>query len=99
MAVSTARSQITKPRPPAAAATGELPQLGWQRYVPALTWAMVALGVALRLERYLLQFPLWGDEGMVAANFLDRGYAELVRPLDYRQICPLFCLWAELTAV
>jgi hypothetical protein len=60
---------------------------------------MVALGIGLRLARYLLGFPLWGDEAMVAANFLDRGYADLARPLDYRQVCPLLFLWAELAVV
>src|SRR2546423_374788 len=44
----------------------------WARYAPQAAWAFVALGILLRLARYLLCFPLWGDECMVAVNFLDR---------------------------
>ena len=28
-------------------------------------------------------------------NFIDRGYAELLQPLDYHQVAPLLFLWAE----
>ncbi len=59
----------------------------------------VALGVMLRLVRYLLNFPLWCDETMLAANLLDRSYLELLQPLDYRQVCPVLFLFIELTAV
>ena len=52
-----------------------------------------------RLIRYLLRFPLWGDEAMLAMNFLDRDYAGLMRPLDFHQVAPLLFLWIELTAV
>lgn len=64
-----------------------------------LTWAFLALGVALRVGRYLADYPLWGDEAFVAVNFLKRGYGDLVRPLDFGQVCPLFFLWAERTIV
>jgi len=69
------------------------------RRIDRLVWAFVALGVIVRLSRYLMRFPLWGDEAFVAANFLDRGYADLLRPLDYHQVCPLLFLWVELTVV
>ncbi len=64
-------------------------------------WIMVffVVGVAIRLIRYLLRFPLWGDEAMLALNFLDRDYAGLMRPLDFHQVAPLLFLWIELTAV
>ncbi len=71
----------------------------WERHIATATWLFVALGIALRLVRYLLCFPLWGDETMAAANFLERGYADLLKPLDYGQTCPLFFLWMELTIV
>ncbi|MCA1685678.1 MAG: hypothetical protein LC745_06760, partial [Planctomycetia bacterium] len=64
-----------------------------------VTWAFVALGVALRVARYLLNYPLWWDEAFVAVNFLRRGYFDLLRPLDYGQVCPALFLWVELTAV
>ncbi len=64
-------------------------------------WIMVflAVGVAARLIRYLLRFPLWGDEAMLAMNFLDRDYAGLMQPLDFHQVAPLLFLWTEQTAI
>ena len=59
----------------------------------------VALGIGLRVGCYLLDFPLWWDEAFVAVNLLRRGYLDLLRPLDYGQVCPVLFLWAELTAV
>ena len=62
---------------------------------PSRTWlaqattGFVLLGVLLRATRYLLNYPLWCDETMIAANFLDRGYVDLLRPLDFRQVAPL----------
>ncbi|MDA7977336.1 MAG: glycosyltransferase family 39 protein [Pirellulales bacterium] len=71
--------------------------------IPASTavWlglAFLGLGLALRLARYLLDFPLWGDETMLAVNFLDRGYLDLALPLDNLQISPLLFSWIELSA-
>lgn len=59
----------------------------------------VILGIVMRLVRYLLNFPLWCDETMIAANFLSRDYSDMFRPLDYRQVCPLLFLVVELTSV
>jgi len=73
---------------------------GWGRVGPEhLAWSFVAFGIGLRLLRYLRCFPLWGDEAMVAVNFLDRDYLELLKPLDYMQICPILFLWIERAAV
>jgi hypothetical protein len=63
------------------------------------TWGFIWLGVLLRVVTFALNFPLWGDEAFVAVNLIRRGYWELLRPLDYAQICPLLFLWLELTAV
>ncbi|QDV36565.1 ArnT family glycosyltransferase [Tautonia plasticadhaerens] len=64
-------------------------------------WALgfVALGVVLRLVRFLLRYPLWHDEAFIAVNFIDRGYRGLAQPLDYLQVCPILFLWVELTIV
>lgn len=59
---------------------------------PALARAalgFVAFGMALRVIRYLQNYPLWCDESMLAANLLGRRWAELALPLDYHQVCPL----------
>jgi hypothetical protein len=49
----------------------------------------LALAVVLRLARTLLNYPMWCDETMLAANLLDRDWSDLTQPLDYRQVCPL----------
>ncbi len=67
----------------------------WQR----LAWAFIGIGVFVRLVRYLLVFPLWGDECMLAENFLTRDYLTLLKPLDYCQIAPPLYLWMELAVV
>ena len=69
------------------------------RRVDQLVWCLVAIGVAARLVRYLLRFPLWGDEYMVAENFITRDYAGLMRPLDNGQVAPILYLWLEMAAV
>ena len=50
--------------------------------------------------RYLMQNnPLWWDEAFVAVNFIRRDYLDLLRPLDYGQVCPILFLWCELALV
>src|SRR5689334_14470733 len=61
--------------------------------------ALLAVGVAWRAVRYLLQFPLWGDESMLCLNFLDHGYLGLARGLRNGQIAPILFLWGQLTAL
>ncbi|HEU5116889.1 MAG TPA: glycosyltransferase family 39 protein [Isosphaeraceae bacterium] len=64
-----------------------------------LTWAVVGIGVILRATRYGQNAPLWWNEAFVAVNFLDRTYLDLLKPLDYGQVCPLGFLWIEKTIV
>ena len=51
------------------------------RRLARLTWAFVGLGVLLRLARYAMNFPLWGDESFVAVNFIAHGYRDLLLSL------------------
>ncbi len=67
----------------------------WSGRIGGITAAFVFLGLAGRLIRYLLCFPLWPDETFLAANFLDGKFSGLVGALDYHQVAPLFFLWAE----
>lgn len=67
----------------------------WSRHGAAIAWGFVALGVAVRVVRYLLRFPLWGDEMMLAENLLTRDYAGLMRGLDHWQVAPVGYLWAQ----
>jgi 4-amino-4-deoxy-L-arabinose transferase-like glycosyltransferase len=69
------------------------------RFVERAVWAFVVLGLLLRIVRYAMDYPLWWDEAFIAVNFIRRDYLDLLRPLDYGQVCPLFFLWAELTVV
>ena len=66
---------------------------------PRQFWGSSPSGSRSGSACYLLDFPLWWDEAFVAVNLLRRGYLDLLRPLDYGQVCPLLFLWAELTAV
>jgi hypothetical protein len=63
-----------------------------------LALGLVLVGVAGRLLRYFLRFPIWGDESFVAVNFLTRDYAGLTRQLEYGQVAPVLFLWSELAA-
>jgi len=48
----------------------------------AIRW-LVFLGVAACSVRFLLKFPLFMDEWYLAIHFAERGYSELLGPLDY----------------
>lgn len=78
-------------RDPAGAAEGA----ARTRLAPALAAAPVAFGIAWRLLRYGLDFPLWGDEAMLALNVLDGDPGSFLEPLRYRQVAPLLFLLAE----
>src|SRR5688572_8822545 len=69
--------------------------------LPSLTFFLVVLlsvGVAWRVARYLLQYPVWGDEAFLCLNFLTRDYTGLLRELDNYQVAPIGFLWLEYTA-
>lgn len=59
------------------------------------TLAVVSLGLAWRVVRYALNFPLWGDEAFVAVTLLERDLAGLARPPEFFQIVPPGFLWLE----
>jgi hypothetical protein len=71
----------------------------WQAWIPRLVWSFVALGVAIRLVGYLLCFPLWIDECLLAENLLDRSFLDLALPLENNQVAPVGFLWVELAVV
>ena len=83
------------PLDPFPAATG---MFGADR-LAQIAWAFVVLGIVIRAVRFLLNFPLWPDEAYLAHNFLDRGYLDLLRALDYAQVAPLLYLWVQKTVV
>jgi hypothetical protein len=78
---------------------GVLASSGHGGWLSRATWAFVGLGLLVRLVRFLVVYPIWHDEAFLAVNFLDRGYLDLLRPLDYTQVAPILFLWIELTVV
>ena len=61
-------------------------------------WAVlgvVAVGVALRLGRYVSDRSLWLDESLLALNLTTRSYRALLETLDFNQGAPIGFLWAE----
>lgn len=61
-----------------------------------VTITVLLLGLAWRVLRYALGFPIWGDEAFVAVDFVARDYREMIQPSLYGQIVPLAFMWAEL---
>jgi hypothetical protein len=57
--------------------------------------AFLILGIAVRLSRYLLRFPLWGDEMSLAANLIHTSFLGITRPLQFKQAAPIPFLWME----
>ena len=68
---------------------------GIQRPDVWLITAAVICNVLWRLVRYGLNFPVWGDEAMLAVNICDRDWMGVTRTLDYNQTAPIGFLWAE----
>ena len=62
-----------------------------------LSFGLLALGMALRLLVFVLDFPVWRDEASLSLNFLEHDYFGLLWQLNYGQIAPLFFLWTEKT--
>jgi len=106
VARASAAPSVRPPSPVATRTTHALvdvpvlsPDDAWQRRLDALAWAFVGLGIVLRVGRYLLNFPFWGDELMLIQNYLDRDYADLTRPLSLEQVAPVGFLAIEMTAI
>jgi len=54
-------------------------------------WTLLVLliGVFYRLIRYAVRMPIWGDEAMLAVNFLERDWEVLFEPLKNGQVLPI----------
>lgn len=74
-------------------------QVPFAKFCKRLGLVLLAVGIIGRLGRYFLRFPIWGDEGMVLLNVLDRDFLQLTKELDFGQIAPILFLWAEKTAM
>src|SRR5262245_60434321 len=68
------------------------------RIASALGWCLVACGAAARVWRWLADRSLWGDEGALAINLVERSPAALAAPLAHDQVAPIGFLWLEKAA-
>jgi len=66
----------------------------WLRRVGLL---FVVIGVVWRVGRFLACFPVWEDEAMLLVNYRDRGYLQVLGPIDNCLIAPLLFHWVEIT--
>ena len=68
------------------------PRPGWIARAELL---LLAIGIGLRMVRFMDQRPLWLDEAMLSLNVLRRSPIGLLQPLDRVQMSPLGFLWSE----
>lgn len=61
----------------------------------AFVWSALAIGIVVRVTRYLAERSLWGDEGALALNLVNKPTRELLEPLEYYQGAPTGFLLAE----
>lgn len=69
------------------------------RWLTGLLFLPIVVGLAWRSVRYLLAFPIWGDEAFICLNLLERDYLGLCCGLAHAQVAPLLFLWSEETAL
>lgn len=67
--------------------------------ISTVIWVFIGLGVAIRVVRFLIRFPIWPDEAFLAANFINADWLDMLGPLDYHQVSPLLFLWMEFLVV
>ncbi len=68
------------------------------RALARMACGLLLIGLLWRTVRYLLQFPIWGDEVMLALNFVHFDYVQLTQKLENMQVAPLLFLWGERAA-
>jgi len=57
--------------------------------------AVIAVGVAWRIIRYALAFPIWGDEAMFCLNLMSRDIDTILNPLENGQVAPALFVLGE----
>ncbi|HEV8613159.1 MAG TPA: glycosyltransferase family 39 protein, partial [Gemmatimonadales bacterium] len=72
-----------------------LPSVAPKQRRDRLLWGAFAVGVAFRLYYFQSGRSFWIDEARLAVNVASRGYADLLRPLDYDQAASPLFLWGE----
>ncbi|MCL4692341.1 MAG: glycosyltransferase family 39 protein [Candidatus Hydrogenedentes bacterium] len=69
------------------------------RWIAPLPALIILLGITLRTAEYLHNKAIWLDEAQLVVSILQRGYLELLNPLEYKQTAPYAFLVAERRAV
>ncbi len=59
---------------------------------------LLAIGIFWRILHWALAYPIWGDEGFVAVNFLARDWGGMLKPLEWGQIVSVGYMWIGLSA-
>src|SRR5881392_4485369 len=77
----------------------QMPRPGSLVFLYRIAKALIALGIVLRLARYLANRSLWLDEVLLARNILDRSFTGLLAPLDLNQAAPIGFLMLQKLAV
>lgn len=62
---------------------------------PRFIWSIVAFGITLRVVRFAANRSLWGDEGALALNIVNKPLPELFGQLDFLQGAPAGYLAAQ----
>ena len=75
------------------------PPLAWSRGAGVVQWALLVLGVTLRVRQYLFDRSLWLDECLLALNIIRRSPSALLQPLDFHQQAPVGFLLLERLSV
>lgn len=62
---------------------------------PRFIWSIIALGITLRVVRFAANRSLWGDEGALALNIVNKPLPDLFGRLDFLQGAPAGYLAAQ----
>ncbi|MBI3411245.1 MAG: glycosyltransferase family 39 protein [Planctomycetes bacterium] len=79
-------------------ASARIRALNLKTVVLVLAGLAIVLGLAWRLTRYFLRFPIWGDEAFICLNLPGNTFLGLSGELRFAQVAPILYLWSELIA-
>jgi len=65
------------------------------RFAGILIWAIILVGIILRLVLFFQNRNLIIDEANIVRNLYERNFLELILPLKYEQYAPPIFLWIE----
>ena len=60
-----------------------------------LAYFFICVGICLATFQFAYNRILWLDEAMLSLNIINKGFFDLLKPLDYHQVSPIGFLFAE----